>query len=449
MPHISAPCTCACLAAAALFMSPDTADANGEKLMGVHWWDYGGPGQIGDGPNGGWSAETILTHSDPWWQAPHFAPLYSELVSNRDVSMITRIDYTWGQTVPSPTNPDSANWHNTIISDVIGSLGAHANVWILGNEPNLIPEGNGWVDNKITPEGYAQIYHQVRTAIKAIRPNDEVLLAPVSPGGVINGVRWMEGNQWLSETMAAVKALPGGDIDGFAIHAYGNPSVNAALAASQFQTSYVEQLNVIDAAGFEDAPVYMTEWNRATSSAGDPALAEAVSAEFLRLAVQGVDTWNKGDGHHNIKGMTWFVGNQDYGGWDQYSLEYWKSLGNPVGHPGDLWTAMMDSLSYPAGISGTYHTPQHGDADGDFDVDLHDFNIIALNYGTNTALGPAGGDLNNDGTVNNTDYLILKAFFGTGVDADIQAPPLTIPEPGSTGGLLMLSLLGARRRSTH
>lgn len=415
--------------------------------MGVHWWDYGGSGgSVGDGPDGGWSAETIITNSAPWWQAPYFAPLYAELVNNRGVSMITRVDYDWGQTIPSPTNPDSADWHNKIINDVIGPLGGQANIWIIGNEPNIIGEGNGWVDNKVTPTGYAQMYHQIRTAIKAVRPNDQVLLAPVSPGGVISGVRWMDGNQWLAQTMSAIKALPGGDIDGFAIHAYGNPSVGAVTAASQFRTSYISQLSVIDFAGFEDAPVYMTEWNRATSLLGDPSLSESVSADFLRLAVQGVDTWNKTSGSHNIKGMTWFVGDKDYGGWDQFSLEYWKNNGNPVGDPGDLWTAMLDSMIYPAGIDGTYIAPQQGDADGDFDVDLDDFNILAMNYGSTTTDGAVAGDFDGNQIVDNDDYLILKAFFGTGVDADA---PSSLPEPGTLAGLLLLFFLCRSRRPQH
>ncbi|GAB4185836.1 MAG: hypothetical protein Kow00105_00220 [Phycisphaeraceae bacterium] len=424
------------------------AHANGEKLMGVHWWDYGGPGQVGPGPDGGWSTETIITHSDPWWQAPYFAPLYADLYNNHNVSIITRIDYNWGQTVPAPTNPDSATWHNTILNNVIPHLGNYSNIWILGNEPNLIGEGNGWANNQITPTGYAQIYHQVRSAIKAVRPNDQVLLAPVSPGGVVAGVRWMDGNQWLAQTMNAIKAIPGADIDGFAIHAYGNPYASAATAASQFRTSYITQLSVIDFAGFDDKPVYLTEWNRATSLTGDTAAAEAVSAEFLRLAVQGVDTWNRTPGNHNIKAMTWFVGNKDYGGWDTYSLEYWKDHGNPVGTTGDLWTAMMDSMAYPAGVDGTYIPPQQGDADGDFDVDLHDFNILALHFGQATTLGAAAGDFDGNQIVDNDDYLILKAFFGSGTQ-NLQTPPTLIPEPGFTATALLSLLLCTRSGHTH
>ncbi len=441
--------TLACLAALTLILlSAEATCANGEKLMGIHWWDYAGAGQVGDGPDGGWDLETIITHSDPWWQAPYFAPLYSELVDNHSVSMITRIDYNWGETVPSPTNPDAATWHQTIVNDVIGSLGDDAHIWIIGNEPNIVGEGNNWANNQVTPAGYAQIYNQVRSAIKAIRPDDEVLLAPVSPGGVIAGVRWMDGNQWLSQTIQEVMAIPGADIDGFAIHAYGGQTT-ATTAASQFRNSYAEQLGVIDNAGFDDTPVYLTEWNRYTSIAGDPLVTEAISAEFLRLAVQGVDTWNKTDGKHNIKAMTWFVGNKDYGGWDEYSLEYWRNHGNPEGTSGDLWTAMMDSMQYSAGITGTYYTPQHGDADGDFDVDLDDYNILALNWGTTTTFGAAAGDFDNNGVVENYDYRILKAFFGTGVEDQSLQLPAMIPEPGTLTAMSFILTFMQRWRTAR
>jgi hypothetical protein len=107
----------------------------------------------------------------------------------------------------------------------------------------------------------------------------------------------------------------------------------------------------------------------------------------------------------------------------------------------------MDSMIYPAGIDGTYYTPQHGDADGDFDVDLNDFNILALNYGQATTLGAAAGDFDGDQFVDQDDYLILKAFFGTGVTGSL-APPALIPEPASFSGLLMLFFLCRSRPSS-
>lgn len=41
------------------------AFGNGEKLYGVHWWDFDNGAQVGTGPTGGWSTETVITHSAP------------------------------------------------------------------------------------------------------------------------------------------------------------------------------------------------------------------------------------------------------------------------------------------------------------------------------------------------------------------------------------------------
>ena len=211
-------------------------------------------------------------------------------------------------------------------------MGGQSNVWVLGNEPNIIGEGNGWANNQITPQGYADLYHEVRSAIKAIRPDDEVLVAPASPGGVIGGVRWMDGNTWLSQTIDAIQSIPGGQIDGFGLHAYGNPFASANAAVAEFHNTYVSQLAIIDSHGEQDAPVYLTEWDRSTSTSGNLASNEAVTADFIRGSFADVNAWNQTPGNHNIVSMSWFVQNQNYGGWHEYSLDYWKGVGNPVGN---------------------------------------------------------------------------------------------------------------------
>lgn len=327
--------------------------ANGEQLYGVHWWDYNNNGtQVGPGPDGGWSTETILTHSDPWWQAWFFSNLYQSVATQHHASIITRVDYKWDQTVPAPDNPDRAGWAGNVLG-VTGVLGDWSHVWIVGNEPNLTGDANGWANNQITPAGYAAVYNDVRNAIKASRPQDEVLIAGPSPGGVIDGVRWMAGNDWLAQTLAAIKNIPGAGVDGVAIHSYGNPFTDAATAVAEFHNDYTSQLGVIDAAGFSNASVYLTEWNRATDPSGDLAANEQVTADFIRGAMADVNAWNNPAGHHNIVAMTWFVMNGNDGAWPQYSLEFWKSAGNPVGSSGDLWTAFLEGAQYPAGLKGT------------------------------------------------------------------------------------------------
>jgi hypothetical protein len=224
----------------ALLVFAGNARGGGERLYGVHWWDYANP-TVGNGPQGGWSVETIVTESDPWWRAPHFVPLYQQIATTYDAAIVTRVDYDWEQTVPAPASSSAADWANMICSEVVGPLGAYAHRWIIGNEPNIAWEGAGWSSNQITPAGYAEIYNTVRQVIKLQRPQDEVLFAPVSPGGVIPNVRWKDGNQWLAEAIDATLALPGGAIDGFALHSYGNQYTGAAQAVTEFHNTFVSQ----------------------------------------------------------------------------------------------------------------------------------------------------------------------------------------------------------------
>ena len=418
--------------------------ANGGSLYGVHWWDYNGS-QAGSGAVGGWTTETVLTHSAPWWGAAYFQPLYQDVYNNHDASIITRVDYNWGETVPSPNNPDRAGWAGDVLN-VVSTLGGQSNVWIIGNEPNIIGEGTGWPNNQITPAGYAGVYHEIRGAIKAVRPNDQVLVAPPSPGGVIPGVRWMDGNQWLSQTIAAIHAIPNAEIDGFALHAYGNPFAPAAAAVQEFHNSYVSQLNVIDSHGEHNAPVYITEWARSTSSAGNAAANEAVTADFIRGAFADVHAWNQTPGNHNIISMSWFVHDKDYGGWNDFSLEYWQTAGNPVGHPGDLWTAFQEGAAYPAGIAGTRPLPtgpQIGDFDNDGDVDLSDIARWQRGFTLAGGAAPQDGDATGDGNVDGADLEVWRNNAGTVSDAGAVA---AVPEPSAMMVALWTAIVVGRHR---
>jgi hypothetical protein len=172
----------------------------------------------------------------------------------------------------------------------------------------------------------------------------------------------MAGNDWLAQTIDAIQAIPGAGVDGFALHSYGDPFAPASAAVASFHADYVSQLAVVDAHGLAEASVYLTEWNRATSLVGDLAANEQTTADFIRGAMADVNAWNHTPGAHNIVAMTWFVGEEGGGGWNQYSLEYWQSAGNPPGHAGDLWTALMAGAQYPAGLHGTRPVPEPASA---------------------------------------------------------------------------------------
>ena len=330
--------------------------ADATNLYGIHWWGWSGSQPVDETPkslfdlptHSVWDTEVVLTNSDVWWSASWFAPLY-QTIYPWNVSTITRVDYVWGQCIPSPTNPDYAGYPARFVSTAVNQIYNWCHIYVLGNEPNLIPEGNGWPDNKITPSGYATVYRNVRNAVRStanVGPPGQhlVLIAGPSPGGVIDGVRWMDGNQYLGQVL---DNLSPSEVDGFAIHAYG-------YGVQDFRDGYREQLRVIDQKGFNDKPVWITEFNRYTTDDND----EQYTAQFARDAFADVNTWNQTSGTHNIVGMTWFVydsDNQAGGGWNGYAIEYWKTHGFPYGDSRDLYTAFEQSVDqrYAAGLWGS------------------------------------------------------------------------------------------------
>jgi hypothetical protein len=348
-----------------------TTMADSRALHGIHWWGYYDYGQVDPQPAmlmntaaaGGWNVEVVNTHG-PAWQNPWFyEPLYRDLYQNRNVTLITRVEYEYGKTVPSPATIATDQWAADVVG-LVNTLKDGGRWWQLGNEPNLHGEGQGWENNQITPQAYADIYRQVRSTVRAQAqqgaPGEhQFLLAPVSPGGVIPGVRWMDGNQWLAETIDAFGEQKH-EIDGIALHAYGG-------SVQEFRGSIAHQLAVLESRGLSHLPVFITEWNRyANPTAADAMNQEAQAADFLREAFKAIDQWNNTPGNHNIVSMSWFVHDAGVrnpdgtGPWDGYSLKYWKDAGNPHGHDGNLYTAFEQAVAkgYAAGIHGTHPIPQ-------------------------------------------------------------------------------------------
>ena len=330
--------------------------ADSPWIYGIHWWGHwegqpidATPGQLFNCPTyGGWTVETIITHSDYHWTAPFFLPLYQELYTNKNMSIITRIDYEWGETVPSLSEPYYSGWADSCV-DVVNTLGPYCHIWQIGNEANVMSEARNWPENRIYPAQYAQVYRDVRNAIHASAngsPAGEhiVCIAAPSPGGA-GGLRWMSGADWLGQVL---DAIPDDEIDGVGIHSYGG-------SISGFHESYSTLLAELTTRGLHDVPVYMTEWNR-PGVIGDAA-SEAASAQFCRDSFADVHHWNQTPGNHNIVCLAWFVydANQQAGEyWGRYAIEHWRTDGNPLGDPGDLFTAFQHAVAqhYPAGAVG-------------------------------------------------------------------------------------------------
>jgi hypothetical protein len=336
---------------------PATSTArDADTLYGIHWWGHWEddpidtePARLFDVPeHSGWTLETVLTHSGvDWWRPEYFTPLYRKL-ARWNVSIITRVDYSWTDPIPAPTDPNYDLWPQQVSEQVVGELGDYSRFWKIGNEPNIVGgEGTLWPDGKIPPEEYAKAYRRVRAAIHeraaGLEGEPVVLLAGPSPGEFFEEVRWMAGNEYLEKV---IDAIPPDEIDGFAIHAYG-------WDVPMFAQGYQEQLELIKEKGLTDVPVFITEFNRQTLEPEE----EPNTAEFLRGAFKNVHEWNQQPGNINIVAMCWFVYDWDQQagrGWTPFAIEHWKNHGLPESHPDNLFRAFEDTvdLRYPAGVWG-------------------------------------------------------------------------------------------------
>jgi len=103
-----------------------------------------------------------------------------------------------------------------------------------------------------------------------------------------------------------------------------------------------------------------------------------------------------------------------------------------IGEAGGDRTEYVDvSFEVPGEIS----VAQPGDCDGDGDVDLDDFIVLKINFGT----ASTQGDCDGDGDVDLDDFVILKSNFGLAAGA--------LPEPSTLALLALGSMLGRRRRA--
>ncbi len=352
--------------------------ADSPWLYGIHWYlktDSLSVGAATDvesmtGGKGVWVLE--ITHVDaskaPAWDQPgYFVGHCQKVVTGKGHSMIFRVQPYWSRNVPHSSDPYTLANYAADAQAAANTLKDYCHIWAIGNEVNLDGEnmrynsstGNYDTSWQPTPQQYADAYVAVRDAIHNVTPNTTparqiCLMQPVSPGNIISGTRFMDGNEFLWRQIDAVADKS--KIDGFALHSYAEPG-GANYGVDGFFEALREQIMIIDQFGLGDRPIYITEWNKHMPNSTEA----QIGAKFLHRALTALNDWNTGSGgewagqpNHNIVGTTWFVYPKDFG-WDEYALQYWKSQIASTDKELNPWYSFLYAcgLNYAKGVAGT------------------------------------------------------------------------------------------------
>lgn len=364
------------LAAAPLLAHPPQANS----LLGIHWYPNTDALSIGEMTDveamvdntGIWITE--ITHLDEAataaapWLGPGYALGHAQkALSAKGHGLIYRIQPFWDCNVPHPEDPFTVEDFAREAGEAAVLLRDWVGIYQVGNEVNVINENRRWNSASSnysgatwqpTPAQYAATYEAVRDEIHAqaaaLGFTPLVLMQPVSPGPV-DAARYYDGYEFLFRQIDAVQDKS--KIDGFALHGYAEPG-GSNFGVDGFFDSIRAQLMIIHHFGLGDRPVFITEFNKHMPNAANANIA----AGFVTASYAKLDDWNNTDGgdgpfpgatsNQNIVGATWFV--YPEGGWNDYSLLYWKDEIASTAPTANPWYAFNEAAqqNYAAGAYG-------------------------------------------------------------------------------------------------
>lgn len=363
-------------------------------LTGIHWYSSNTASTDVEAMSGGrplWVVDQALLDTtstlaapNPWetpWVSspvvdksqPYAKPAIVSAITAKGHSVIMRLHPQWSVNVPYPCDPyTQADFASDCKS--AAELMRNVHIWQIGNEANLNGEMRRWntstqhyglpwpaQDLANAPELYAQTYLACRDKIHEVNPSTSpsqqiVLMQPCSPGGSVAGTRYLSSDAFLTRMIAAVPDKT--KIDGFALHSYAQPG-GSNYGADGFFDDLRRQIAVIDQAGLGDRPIFITEFNKHM-----PNETEAnTAAGFINTAYAMLHQWNTGAAalwpggasNHAVRGTAWFVYRSEGTGtgWDEYSLEYWKSHVSSTSPTLNPWYSFQQACNqaYPAGAT--------------------------------------------------------------------------------------------------
>jgi hypothetical protein len=396
-----------------------SVDISADTLMGVH--SAGNPEgsdlfAMMDGHRG-FTVELAYSE-DPSWM-PDIASRLQRL-TDRGLTAILRLDYTRDLNIPPPGQEDG--FVSYVRDTVIPQVGGSTHIFVIGNEPNMYDGCRHSPDN-CTPEHYADVYRRVRGAVSG---DYLFLVAGVSPGPA-DAYRHMNGNEYLRRVLGALRP---GEVDGYAMHAYGGG--NEEQSVSMFTGHVSSQLGVLGSTGHGGAAVFITEMNRQTTGGVED---ETITAGFLRRAYAWVNEHNRG-GTQDIVGACWFV-YEASADWRTYSLLGLKNGGDDdmdlAGS--DVWHAFRASAreGFPPGeMQGGFPPPADptpADPPEDPSAACNPPDSVEIGGRCVPSCGRAGGDTCDSGATSFCDgYTLLESWDCTACCSRGAAPSDPPPE---------------------
>jgi hypothetical protein len=272
-------------------------------IYGIHDWGAGSNG-IFNGKSR-WDVQMVRVGIDP---------LDAASITNEGFTLITRLGKQWGESVPK----NSGEWDvfASSCASTVSVYSSYCKRWIIGNEMNAN------FDSNISASDYMTIFQKCRTAIKAIQPNSEVLVAAVAPWNVTQdpGGPYSHSSAWLNYMHALVNGL-NDDCDGYALHAYGGRSGdNDPRNDTGWGFGvYKDWMYIIGNNMFAHVkPVYLTEMNSFADGQGPTAGYPRYTypSGWIQKAYEDINTWNRSH-TQKIFCASWFAyANGGFPGYD-------------------------------------------------------------------------------------------------------------------------------------
>ncbi|HLF06203.1 MAG TPA: hypothetical protein VI893_03340, partial [Thermoplasmata archaeon] len=334
----------------------------GNSLAGVHW--YSGDSSLLDAnrPPGsrGWNIEAIYGVED--LGSRDHAKTMAQRAKDHGLVNIVRIDYRNGQAVPM-VSTEFKSWGDRFIDRTRDFAGV-SSMFVVGNEPTIEPSGG------TSAAEYASAFDYLFSRRGEMPAGTTLLFAGPA------AFSWdQRGNRnfldWLEDASNRITAL-----DGFALHAYGDPSVGGcedprrACARNGwpfdggFQT-FKQQIDRVAKKWKAAKPVYLTEFNTDVNGRGAwPDPSDNYRDGWINQAFESVRDYNSNRGTTKppVRSLCWFV-DRDDGGWGKFSL---RSIGTARDDMRDEFRKGANSVTSdgePELGGGTAGGPIQGGAD--------------------------------------------------------------------------------------